>query len=189
MADGAGNWSFPGAVTGPNITATATDASGNTSEFSTPFVLNPAEVVMGILEDIIIENPGTPLADKVGDALASVETAWEELNKEPPDNQAAVGNVEGVAGSLCDAVTDEGLDPDEGNDLMDTLAGAARQLADTAIEEAIDAGGNAIEIAFAEGFLAEGDDLRDQGFDDCVKFKDAINKYKDALVTAEGALP
>ena len=37
VADGNGDWSFPGAVTGPNITATATDASGNTSEFSTPF--------------------------------------------------------------------------------------------------------------------------------------------------------
>ena len=36
-ADGAGNWSFPGAVVGPNVTATATDASGNTSEFSPPF--------------------------------------------------------------------------------------------------------------------------------------------------------
>ena len=146
-------------------------------------------LVIDELQAIIDANSGTPLADKVEDAVASLETALEELNKEPPDNQAAVGNVEGAAGSLCDAVTDEGLDPDEGNDLMDTLAGVARQLTDTAIEEAIDAGGDAIEIAFAEGFLAEGDDLRDQGFDDCVKFKDAINKYKDALVTAEGALP
>ena len=33
-ADGSGNWSFPGAVTGPNVTATATDATGNTSEFA-----------------------------------------------------------------------------------------------------------------------------------------------------------
>ena len=32
-ADGGGNWNYPGAVTGPNITATATNASGNTSEF------------------------------------------------------------------------------------------------------------------------------------------------------------
>lgn len=35
---GSGAWSFPGPVTGPFVTATATDASGNTSEFSTaPF--------------------------------------------------------------------------------------------------------------------------------------------------------
>jgi hypothetical protein len=37
VADGAGNWSFAGAVTGPNITVTAMNASGSTSEYSTPF--------------------------------------------------------------------------------------------------------------------------------------------------------
>ena len=35
-ADGGGEWSFGGAVSGPNVTATATDAIGNTSEFSSP---------------------------------------------------------------------------------------------------------------------------------------------------------
>src|SRR5439155_461478 len=38
-ADASGNWSFVDAVTGPNVTATATDAGGNTSEFSAPFAL------------------------------------------------------------------------------------------------------------------------------------------------------
>ena len=36
-ADGLGDWSLPGAVNGPNVTATATDAAGNTSEFSSAF--------------------------------------------------------------------------------------------------------------------------------------------------------
>ena len=35
-ADGSGRWSFAGTVTGPFVTATATDAAGNTSEFSSP---------------------------------------------------------------------------------------------------------------------------------------------------------
>lgn len=34
QADGAGNWKFYGRVDGPNVTATATDASANTSAFS-----------------------------------------------------------------------------------------------------------------------------------------------------------
>ncbi len=36
LADGAGNWTFPGPIGGPMITATSTDALGNTSEFSLP---------------------------------------------------------------------------------------------------------------------------------------------------------
>jgi hypothetical protein len=35
-ADGVGHWSFSGTPGGPNITATATDSGGNTSEFSAP---------------------------------------------------------------------------------------------------------------------------------------------------------
>jgi CSLREA domain-containing protein len=34
--DATGTWTYPGSVIGPNITATITDASGNTSEFSAP---------------------------------------------------------------------------------------------------------------------------------------------------------
>jgi parallel beta-helix repeat protein len=39
--DATGTWSYPGAVTGPNVTATITDAGGNTSEFSAPVALSP----------------------------------------------------------------------------------------------------------------------------------------------------
>ncbi len=142
------------------------------------------------LQAIVDANAGTPLADKLEDALASVETGLDELNKEPPDNQAAVGNMEGAVGSICDAVVEEGLDPVQGTQLMDKLAGVARQLAVEAIDEAVAAGGDQDAIDEAEVSLIVGDALRELGNSGvCEAFKDAVNFYKDALAKAEGALP
>lgn len=42
MSDGTGNWFYPNAVTGPNITATMTAPNGSTSRFSLPFALPSA---------------------------------------------------------------------------------------------------------------------------------------------------
>jgi CSLREA domain-containing protein len=41
-ADGNGNWTYIGALSGPNVTATATDANLNTSEFSAPLTIGGA---------------------------------------------------------------------------------------------------------------------------------------------------
>ena len=41
-ADNAGDWTFEGSPEGPNVTATATDAAGNTSEFSAPVAVPEA---------------------------------------------------------------------------------------------------------------------------------------------------
>ncbi len=146
------------------------------------------EGVSDDLTAIINANPSTTLAAKLGDAQASVETAVEELAQEPPDNQAAVGNFEGAVGSICDAVNDEGLDPGEGTQLMDVLAGIARQLAVEAIDEAIAAGGNEDDIAEAQASLDIGDVLRMMASGACDLFKDAVDEYKNALSEAEGAL-
>jgi len=43
-ADNSGNWTCAENVTGPNATATATDASGNTSEFSTPLIVSVEKI-------------------------------------------------------------------------------------------------------------------------------------------------
>src|SRR5207248_7010049 len=62
-ADGAGNWSFTGGVAGPNVTATATDSSGNTSELSSPGFA----ITLGDLA-----GQGTPCgANPIGDGCAA----------------------------------------------------------------------------------------------------------------------
>ena len=42
--DATGTWTYSGTVTGPNVTATVTDAGGNTSEFSAPVAYSPPPV-------------------------------------------------------------------------------------------------------------------------------------------------
>ena len=105
----------------------------------------------------------------------------DELNKTPPDNQAAAGSMEGAIGSLEDAIKDNGFD---GAELIDQLLTVSRQLATNAINIATDTGGDAGKIDTALEKLDEGDNLRDED-----KFKDTASKYKDALSEAESALP
>ena len=77
--DATGTWIYPGTVTGPYITATVTDASGNTSEFSSPVAYSPP--VGGIAEfpslepDASLAGPGsssTPYAALVGAVVGGV---------------------------------------------------------------------------------------------------------------------
>lgn len=139
------------------------------------------EGIIAQLQSIIDANPGTPLADKIEDALAKAQTTLEELNKTPPDNQAAVGNIEGAVGDIESAVKDGLLAPDQGTQLMNQFTAIARQLASDALDEAIAQDGDPDVIEDAQQALSEGDSLRASG-----AFKDAVNKYKDALSKAEG---
>ena len=135
------------------------------------------------LQDIIDGNPGTPLADKLEDALDKLQTALDEFDKDPPDNQAAIGNIEGAVGDIEAAVNDGLMELGQGTELLDQLAMIARQIAVDALEAALAEGGEADEIADAQEALAEGGALKSLG-----AFKGAVNKYKDALAKAESAV-
>jgi len=89
------------------------------------------------LDTLVQGNPGTPLADKLEDALAKTLSALAELEKTPPDEQAALSKIEGAVGDLEAAKNDGLLDTTA---LMDELAGIARQLATTAIDDALASG-------------------------------------------------
>ena len=146
--------------------------------------------VIDELQDIVNDPSMSPVVvDKVEDALAKAQTALDELNKTPPDNQAAVGNIEGTVGDLEAALgLDPALDPDL-IDLMDQLAGIARRIAEDAIDQAIAAGGDPQTISEAQQSLAAGDAARQLAQSGQLdKFKEAVNKYKDALAKAESAL-
>jgi Tol biopolymer transport system component len=167
------------------VTATATDAAGNTASCTFTVTVNGAAAQIEQTQTTLAAvagPPGTPLADKIDDALDAVDTASDELAKQPPDRQAALGALEGAAGDIEAAVKDGLLDAGQATPILEQLAAAARLLAVTAIAEANAAGGDPATIAQAEQALAAGDGQRSAG-----AFKDAINRYKDALAKAESA--
>ena len=112
------------------------------------------------------------------DALIQVTLALFELNKDPPDNQAAAGILVSAVADL-----DAALDIDPGNPdvltAIDDLIDAAQQLAVDAINLAIDRGGNGVKIAEANQALTDGNSEADPIA--------AADHYKDAVAKAEGA--
>ncbi len=142
----------------------------------------PLDRVARDIERRIERSPGTPLADKLEDALAKVKAARDKLEQARPDRQGALGELEGAAGDL-DAAVSNGRQPGgAGVELMDRIAGAARQLARDAIDDAAARRGNSSKVAGAGLALARGDDRRRAR-----GFKDAVAAYKDAASKAEGA--
>jgi hypothetical protein len=91
--DATGTWGYPGAVTGPNITATITDADGNTSEFSAPVPTCLGDVDCDGVPDVsdncpTVSNPGQEDTD--GDGVPGTQ---------PPPGATWGGNA-------CDADDD-----------------------------------------------------------------------------------
>ena len=141
-------------------------------------VQNAVEQLIDIARDlraIVTANPGTPLAEKAAQALAGVEGAKEKLAETPPDRQGAEGELQGATGDLKGAVQGGLLSPDQGNALLDRIAGAARLVAEAAVATAAGRGATESEIAQAQQALADGDAKRAAG-----QFQDAVKDYHEA---------
>ena len=151
----------------------------------------------GILEDPVVGEVATSLYQDASDMLERiVKQKWLQASAVYgifpaasngddvllPDNQAAMGAIEGAVGDLEAAVSAGLLDSVQGTQCMTQLASAARQLAVAAIDAAIAGGGDPDKIADAQLALDDGDALRS-----AESFKDAVAMYKDALAQAEGA--
>ena len=144
--------------------------------------------IQEVIDDFqgIVADPSTDpdLADRVQDAIAELQDALDELNETPPDNADAVGSIGNSVEELQDAI-DEGLDPTQATQLMDQLAGIARQIAVDAIDQAASTPGSDPDaIQEAQDLLAEGDTLRVAG-----AFEDAVEIFEEAVDEAEDALP
>jgi hypothetical protein len=135
-----------------------------------------------MLRALVDDNPKTPLANKLEGALDKLEKADIELAKTPPDREAALNNIEDAIGDVEAAVEQGLLAAARGNTIMLLLADEARSIAQTAIAEAIERGGELAKIVDAERRLAEGDVHLAAS-----AYKQAAGRYRDALSKAESA--
>lgn len=135
-----------------------------------------------MLRALVNDNPRTPLASKLEDALDKLEKADAELAKTPPDRAAALNNIEDAIGDVEAAVDHGLLAAGRGGTILLLLADEARSFAKAAIGEAIVRGGELPRIVDAERRLAEGDVHLAAG-----AYKQAAGRYRDALSNAEDA--
>ena len=180
---------FSAPITNPDII----DVVVNGEEFPISpgemFISDPAESAQDVIDELndLLTDPGSSpdLVDKIEDVRNKVQTALDELNKMPPDNQAVAGNIEGAVGDLEATIKDGLLESTEGEELINQLLDLVRVLAADAIDVANNTpGSDADKIAEANTAFTDGDNLRASG-----DFKDAAAQYKDAIASAEGALP
>ena len=143
-------------------------------------VVRDLDRIAADLDGIVRANAGRPLADKVEDSAAKVRSAIAKLRLAPPDRQGGLGDLEGATGDLEAAVKDRLLRGSAGNNLLNRMAGVARQVAVQAIAQRGRDPRNRPRIAEADQAVTAGDRERNAS-----RYKNAVARYKDALSKAE----
>jgi hypothetical protein len=136
----------------------------------------------GLVAQLLSQNPGTPLADRVEDALASLENGFAELALTPPARDEAVGYFASASGDLEAAIDDDLLDASYGRGLLNRIAGVARHQAKSAIVANQCSPAQGGQLTAAWSLLIQADVFRAAG-----RFEDACAKYGLAVVQAEDA--
>src|SRR5688572_12769574 len=75
--------------------------------------------ITGDLKRMVDVNQGTPLADKIEDSLAKVESAKGKLSQTPADRQGGLGDLEGAVSDIEAALNDRMLSGRVANGLME----------------------------------------------------------------------
>ena len=151
--------------------------------------ISPLAVMLGALQDIIDANPNTALAKRVEDAKKSVEKAIQLLAQDDGTDAGRGFELEAMnkiaqAVSNLQAAVKKGLDEDQGDLLMDQLAGIAWLMAAEAVAALFEEEGDpSIIDEAADLILVDGDASRTAG-----DFKDAVSSYKTALTIAVAEL-
>jgi hypothetical protein len=105
--DATGTWTYTGTVTGPNITATITDAGGNTSEFSLPVVLSPTPTPTPTSTNTPTSTPtSTPTAPPVGGIAELPDlgpASSQEAGASSDGSGSSAGSYAALAGGLAAA--------------------------------------------------------------------------------------
>lgn len=74
------------------------------SGYNSEFVQHSLQDVIDEMQQLVANNPKTPLADKLEDVVAKTQVAFRELQKNPPDDNAALGNLSGARNDLNAAI-------------------------------------------------------------------------------------
>jgi hypothetical protein len=134
------------------------------------------------LKRIIAAQRGTPVADKLEDALAKFESAMGKLRGAPADLQGGLGDLEGAAGDIEAAVTSGLLRARAATAPMGRITRAARQIAVRAVADAVARRADSTKIGEARRVLGVGDAERNAS-----RYKNAVAHYRDAVAKAQGA--
>ncbi|MEJ2628937.1 MAG: T9SS type A sorting domain-containing protein, partial [bacterium] len=78
QADGSGEWTYNGNISGPKVTATATDPEGNTSEFSSPVMVTAVETTERQIPEryFLFQNYPNPFNPKTTIRFEVMEVCW-----------------------------------------------------------------------------------------------------------------
>ncbi len=95
----------------PRRSSSTTLAKGG---YNREFVQHSLRDVIDEMQQIVVNNPGSAVADKLEDVVAKAQSALSELQKTPPDDDAALGNLAGARDDLNAAIKDRLLSKHHG---------------------------------------------------------------------------